>query len=158
MKLISKAFQNHSQIPQQFSASHENISPPLHFQDVHPGTRNFALIVEDPDAPMGDFTHWLVYNLPASTTSLPADASRAQELPQGAQEGLNSLHRQGWFGPKPPLGEQHRYKFRLFALKEETHLLAGLNKDELIEAIGPLTLAETELVGLYGSKRGISAA
>jgi Raf kinase inhibitor-like YbhB/YbcL family protein len=158
MKLTSTAFENHELIPEKFSANSENASPPLQWKDTPQGTSNFAVIVEDPDAPMGDFTHWLLYNLPGSTTSLPANAARAGELPQGAEEGLNSLHRVGWFGPKPPFGERHRYKFRLFALKEETHLPAGLNKDELLEAIGPLTIAETELVGLYGGKWGRSAA
>jgi Raf kinase inhibitor-like YbhB/YbcL family protein len=150
--ITSTAFQNHGTIPLRNSAYGDNVSPALAWTGAPQGTRSFALILDDPDAPMPQpFVHWVIYNIPGSVTGLPeglgADASLT--TPVTASQGPTGLRRPGYFGPRPPAGNPHHYHFRLYALSAEPNLPAGLGKEALLEAIQPHILAETTLMGMY---------
>jgi len=137
-----------------FGCSGKNISPALSWSGAPAGTKSFALMVHDPDAPTGSgFWHWIIYDLPADTASLPADAGNPKKrlLPSGAVQGRSDFGTTGYGGPCPPPGKPHHYHFRLYALKvaklavpaDATAALIGFN-------VNANKLAETDLVGLYG--------
>lgn len=145
MQITSDAFEANTTIPSEYTGDAGDISPPLKFQDVPAGTRSLALIVDDPDAPRGDWVHWLVYDLPPSTTGLGEG-----KLPADAKVGMNDFGKQDYGGPAPPPGKPHRYFFKLYALDSPTELEAGATKNELEKAMRGHVLAETQLVGTYG--------
>jgi Raf kinase inhibitor-like YbhB/YbcL family protein len=155
MKLISANFENQGDIPQKFTCDGKDVSPPLSWSDVPEGTESFALIVDDPDAPDPTnpkmiWVHWVLFNIPSATDSLPEGVSK-ENLPKGTQEGLNDWKRTGYGGPCPPIGK-HRYFHKLYALDT---LLPDLNKptkDKLLKAMKGHVLAEAELIGLYERK------
>ena len=151
--LNSQAFEPNGPIPKKYSADGENISPPLSWSGVPAGTREFALIVDDPDAPMNEpFVHWLIYKIPPHVMGLDEGILNRPELhsPPGAMQGKNSKNRIGYDGPAPPKGHgTHHYHFRLYALNEPIQLKSGVDKKTLLEAIQNNILTETELVGLY---------
>lgn len=152
--LESPAFANGAPIPRVHAASFENVSPPLRWHGEARGTKSFALLVEDPDAPDPRspervFAHWLVYDLPPVAHELVRDASR-RGLPRGAEQGINDWNDPAWDGPKPPVG-RHRYFFRLWAL--DTMLpVKSYRRDELLEAIDGHVLDYTELVGTFDAR------
>jgi Raf kinase inhibitor-like YbhB/YbcL family protein len=135
-------------IPPHYTCDGDNVSPPLQWENVPEGTQGFALIVEDPDAPGGDFTHWILYNLPPSLRWLPEDVRRDQILPNGAMQGRNSFQRIGYGGPCPP-GGTHNYAFRLYALDVLLELPAAATKEDLLEAMQGHVLAEAQMIGRY---------
>jgi len=149
MELTSTAFQDGRPIPRQYTGDEKNISPPLKWRDPPEGTRSFALICEDPDAPRGTFTHWVLFDLPAKShelnESLPPDAA----LPNGATQGINSFGKVGYGGPAPPPGKPHRYFFKLYALDRVLGLHTGATKDELLRAMEGHVLGEAQLMGTY---------
>lgn len=151
-KIFSEAFKDGDMIPSKFTCDGVNISPPLNW--VHPpkDTKSFALINDDPDAPIGDWVHWIVYNIPSATRELKEDASGQKHLPHNAIEGLNDFRRTSYGGPCPPSGT-HRYFFKLYALDTLLNLKAGVAKKELLEAMKGHILALTEMVGKYHRKR-----
>lgn len=146
MSLDSPAFTAGENIPVEFTGDGDNNAPPLNWTNPPEGTQAFALICDDPDAPMGTWVHWVLYDLPADTTQL---AGNAAPLPEGAKEGLNDFHDNGYGGPAPPPGPAHRYFFRLYALSAPTGLAAGATKDQLLEAMEGKILAEAQLMGTY---------
>lgn len=155
MSLTSSAFEDGAPIPLRNSAYGENISPALSWSGVPAGTRSFALVLDDPDAPLpGGFVHWVVYNIPGSASrlpeGLPADAllSAPVEL-EGTRQGITGLRRPGYFGPRPPAGNPHHYNFRLYALSSEPELAEGLTRDQLMDAINENILGEARLIGTY---------
>ena len=149
--LASPAFQSGDSIPRQYSCDGVDHSPPLDWLAPPRGTASFALIVEDPDAPGGTFIHWVLYDLPGSTASLPEAVPKSGELPQmgGAKQGRTSFGRTGYGGPCPPPGPAHHYHFRLFALSAKLALPAGSSRDEVMNAMQAHELGHAELVGLY---------
>lgn len=126
-----------------------NVSPALKWSAAPGGTRSFALIVTDPDAPGGTFTHWLLWNLPASTRSLPESVPAEAELASGARQGRNGFGDLGYGGPCPPGGSTHRYVFELYALDAPLSLAAGATKPELLHAMQGHIVASGRLVGRY---------
>lgn len=113
-ELESEAFRNGGTIPERYTGTGENISPPLRWHGAPPGTQSFVLIMDDPDAPRGTFTHWLLWDLPAGINALPADVHRGGRL---GVAGRNDFGKLGYGGPLPPIGHgPHRYYFRLYAL------------------------------------------
>jgi Raf kinase inhibitor-like YbhB/YbcL family protein len=137
-----------------FGCPGKNISPALSWSGAPAGTKSFALLVHDPDAPTGSgFWHWVVYNIPADVTSLPVDAGNPKKalMPAGAVQGRTDFGTPGYGGPCPPPGKPHHYHFRLYALKvpklevpaDATAALIGFN-------VNANKLAEADLVGLYG--------
>ena len=143
--LKSPAFQEQGEIPGTFTCDAEDVSPPLEWSNVPQGTKSFALIVDDPDAPMGTWVHWVVFNLPPDTASLPQGVSH---LPAGALEGINDFRRISYGGPCPP-GGVHRYYFKLYALDTMLTLRSGAAKAELLKAMQGHVLAEATLMAKY---------
>jgi Raf kinase inhibitor-like YbhB/YbcL family protein len=150
--VASSGFENHGTIPERFSAYGDNVSPELSWTGVPEGTRSFALIMDDPDAPMPQpFVHWVIYNIPGAATGLPEGIEPGASVadPAGAHQGLNGVRQPRYFGPRPPAGNPHHYNFQLYALSAEPNLPEGLGKDALLEAIRPHVLAEATLMGMY---------
>jgi hypothetical protein len=147
--LTSPAFEHEGTIPAKFSCDGQDIAPALTWVGVPEGTESFVLIVDDPDAPIGTWVHWVVYNLPASTTSLPEGASANSVLPAGALEGQNGWKRADYGGPCPPRGE-HRYFFKLYALDTTLDLDPGATRKADVEkAMKGHVLDEAILMGRY---------
>jgi Raf kinase inhibitor-like YbhB/YbcL family protein len=153
-QLASSAFAPSEPIPSRYTCEGEDLSPPLTWSGAPAGTRSFALIMEDPDAPGGTFVHWVVYNLPASVTSLPEGIRSDSDLPQGAVHGQNSWGRNTYGGPCPPRGP-HRYFFTLYALDRQLALAPGATKEALLRAMEGHILAQAQLMGTY-QRRGSS--
>ena len=147
-ELTSTAFANGDPIPMKYSCDDQDISPPLQWKDPPEGTRSFALICDDPDAPVGTWVHWVLYNLTGSTLSLPEAVRSDADLPDDGRHGQNSWGRPGYGGPCPP-GGTHRYFFKLYALDAEIDLAAGASKEELLRAMEAHVLASTETMGVY---------
>ncbi|MBN1516234.1 YbhB/YbcL family Raf kinase inhibitor-like protein [Candidatus Sumerlaeota bacterium] len=148
MQLTSPAFQDKGMIPAQYSCDGKDVSPALAWSGAPGGTQSFALICDDPDAPNGDWVHWVLYDLPATVNELSEAYPRDKEPGGGAKHGLNSWRRYGYGGPCPPSGT-HRYFFKLYALDCQLGLPAGKTKTELLDAMKDHVLAETQLMGRY---------
>jgi Raf kinase inhibitor-like YbhB/YbcL family protein len=156
-QLTSSSFQPESDIPAKFTCQGEDISPELTWKDAPAGTKTFALILHDPDAPgPGGFTHWVVYNIPASVRQIPQDAPKGDTLPGGGVQGRNDAGKVGYMGPCPPSGT-HRYYFYLYALDTELNLQPGAGKDDLEKAMQGHVLQKTELMGRYRKTSGKAA-
>jgi Raf kinase inhibitor-like YbhB/YbcL family protein len=153
LALESPVFSEGFAIPQDYTADGRNFSPPLRWRDPPEGTKSFALVCEDPDAPRGTWTHWLLFNLAAETRELPPNVAPTPDLDDGARQGKNDFGRIGYGGPAPPAGAPHRYIFKLFALDARLGLPAGATRDQLLEAIRGHQLAEGRLFGVYGRTR-----
>ncbi|HET6330614.1 MAG TPA: YbhB/YbcL family Raf kinase inhibitor-like protein [Holophagaceae bacterium] len=137
-----------SPLPARFGEDGGDTSPALAWSGAPAQTRAFALIVDDPDAPGGTWTHWVVYDLPVSK-GLDEGRPRGTELPGGGKQGLNSWGRLGWNGPAPPPGKVHHYVFRVFALSAPTGLAPGASVDTLRLAMKGRVLAEGRWTGTY---------
>ena len=151
MTLTSPAFKQDGQIPSKYTCEGDDISPPLAWNGVPEGTKSLVLIIDDPDAPdpkapQRVWVHWVVYNIPPDTKSLPENASKAG-LPQGTAVGLNDFKKTGYGGPCPPIG-RHRYFHKLYAL-DTTLDLRKATKPEIELAIKGHVLADAELIGTY---------
>lgn len=148
IKITSSAFEEGGLIPGKYTCDSEDVSPPLTWTSVPAGTKSFALICDDPDAPMGTWVHWVIFNLPADSTRL-AEHIRPQEvLESGAKQGKNDFGKIGYGGPCPPSGT-HRYYFKLYALDTELDLASGIRKPQLLQAMQGHILAEGQLMGKY---------
>jgi Raf kinase inhibitor-like YbhB/YbcL family protein len=146
----SSDFQNGADVPKKFTCDGADGSPELSWAEPPAGTRSLALITDDPDAPGGTFTHWVLFNLPAETGNLPANLSKIDELPNGARQGRNGFRKIGYGGPCPPPGKPHRYFFKLYALDTKLDLEPGASKEDLERAIQGHTLGKAEIMGKYG--------
>jgi Raf kinase inhibitor-like YbhB/YbcL family protein len=143
MKITSPAFQEGGKIPAKYTCDGANVNPPLHIEGTSAAARSLVLIVDDPDAPGGLFTHWLVWRIDPKTTEIAENG-----LPPGAQQGGNGFGKTRYGGPCPPSGT-HRYFFRIIALDRELDLNAGAQRDKLETALNGHTLGKAELQGLY---------
>ena len=148
MDLTSSSFSN-GQIPRDYTCDGQNRSPQLAWSAPPAGTRSLALTVTDPDAPSGSFTHWVLFNLPASTRSLQEDLSTSPQLPDGSSQGENDFSHIGYGGPCPPRGSTHRYVFTLFAVDSLLTLAPGVTRDQLESALAGHTLARGKLIARY---------
>lgn len=146
MKVTSSAFQGGANIPSKFSCDGANSSPPLQISDVPSEAKSLVLIVDDPDAPSGLFTHWIVWNISPQTSTI-AEGS----VPKGVQ-GTSDFGKSGYGGPCPPSGT-HRYYFKIFALDRELDLPFGARRNQLDAAIKGHVIAQGELVGRYSRKK-----
>ncbi|MFH1269902.1 MAG: YbhB/YbcL family Raf kinase inhibitor-like protein [Candidatus Omnitrophota bacterium] len=140
MRLISPEFNNNGVIPKKFTCEGQDINPALIIEDIPRSAKSLALIVDDPDAPMGTWVHWVVYNMPV--------ISRIDEDNIPGEQGINTAGRKDYHGPCPPSGT-HRYFFKIYALDAELNLKPGLNKQGLEKAIEGHILEKAELLGLY---------
>lgn len=148
IQVSSHAFELGGTIPREYTGEGRDVSPPLAWSGLPEGTRELALVCDDPDAPTSrPFVHWVLYKIPADRSGLPEGSAG------GALEGKNDFGGSGYGGPMPPRGHgTHRYRFRLYALDAELEVVAGLTRDELHGAIEGHVLAEGELVGTYERK------
>lgn len=150
LQISSGAFAPGTSIPRANTCDGQDISPALSWSGAPQGTKSFALIVDDPDAPVGTWTHWLIWNIPASSSGLPEHVSRQTHLPDGAQQGQNDFRKLGYNGPCPPPGKPHRYFFTLYALNADIDVKPGASRRELETALKPHVLSEANLIGTYG--------
>jgi Raf kinase inhibitor-like YbhB/YbcL family protein len=143
MKISSSAFDNRGSIPPKYTCDGENINPPLSFSEVPQDAKSLALIVDDPDAPVGTFTHWIIWNINPHTLQVPEG-----QVPQDAQVGVNDFGKNSYGGPCPPSGV-HRYQFRLYALDTILQLPANSKRSDLERTMDGHILQELVLTGLY---------
>ncbi len=144
----SSAFNEGEPIPKKFTCDGEDISPELSWDGTPEGTKTFALINDDPDAPGKTWVHWVIFNIPGSATSLPENMPTDKELSDGSRQGTNDFRKIGYGGPCPP-GGTHRYYFKLYALDTELTLKPGALKQELLAAMKGHILDEGQLMGTY---------
>ncbi|MCG6963347.1 MAG: YbhB/YbcL family Raf kinase inhibitor-like protein [Acidobacteria bacterium] len=142
-RITSTAFAQGSPIPARYTADGDDISPPLEIHDPPDGTQSLALVMDDPDAPVGTWVHWVVWRIPPQSREL-----RPGEAPAGAVEGRNSWGRSGYGGPAPPSGT-HRYFFKLFALDVSPELPPTTDKAALLKAMDGHVLGQAQLMGTY---------
>lgn len=148
-ELSSPSFGPGGRIPEKYTCDGNNISPPLFWKEAPSGTKSYVLIMEDPDAPAGTWDHWVLFNIPATATSLDENL---QQLPQGTMQGNNSWNKLGYGGPCPP-DREHRYFFKLYALDKILSLNEGSSKPEIEKAMQGRILGTAELMSKYERKK-----
>ena len=148
IEIKSSAFEEGGIIPKKYTCDGADVSPPLSWTSVPEGTKTIALICDDPDAPMGTWVHWVLFNLLADVKELPESVPSEKNLDNGAMQGTNDFGNIGYGGPCPP-GGTHRYYFKFYALDTEVNLQGGATKKELLKAMEGHILAEGQLMGRY---------
>ena len=146
--VTSTAFGEGAMIPKKYTCDGQDVSPQVAWSGVPSGTRSIALLCDDPDAPVGDWVHWIVFNMPPATKEL-AEGVRA--LPAGSKKGTNDFRKLDYGGPCPP-GGTHRYYFKIFALDEQLSLAEGATKAQLLKAMEGHVLEQGALMGRYSRK------
>jgi Raf kinase inhibitor-like YbhB/YbcL family protein len=148
--ITSPAFADGANIPVEYTCNGLNISPALNWSQVPAGTSSFALIMDDPDAV---YTHWVIFNLPPDARGLPEAVPKDEKLGSGALQGKIGSggvgYPTGYFGPCPPKGRPHHYRFTLYALDTSLDLTAGVSKEQLLQAMEGRIIGQAQLVGLY---------
>jgi Raf kinase inhibitor-like YbhB/YbcL family protein len=149
IEVTSSAFEDGEFIPSRHSCEGEDVSPPLNWSNVPEDAKSLALICEDPDAPVGTWVHWVLYDIPPSIAGLTEAIPPTEITPGGAKQGVNDFRRLGYGGPCPPPGSPHRYFFKLYALDFEPGLPGGATLADLLRAIEGHVLSEGQLMGQY---------
>lgn len=149
ISILTEAFKPGENIPEEYTCSGKNVSPVLSWKEVPEGTKSIALIMDDPDAPMGTFVHWVIYNIPSDTRTLPRGVKKSKTLEDGSRQGKNDFGNIGYGGPCPPPGKPHRYFFKIYALDTELTLDPGASKKGVEKALDGHILAKGELMGKY---------
>lgn len=147
--LRSSAFANGERIPKKYTCEDVDVSPPLSWEGVPSETKSLVLIMDDPDAPMGTWVHWVVYDMPASLTGLPENVEKSPTVNGVGTQGKNDFRRAGYGGPCPPPGKPHRYFFKLYALDTLLNIAPGATKAEVEKAMRGHILAQGQLMGTY---------
>ena len=150
--ISSTSFTDGGDIARKFTCDGADVSPQLAWAEPPAGTKSFALLVDDPDAPVGNWNHWTLWNLPPEARGLSEGVSKSAQLDDGSQQGRNDFRKTGYNGPCPPPGKPHRYYFKLFALDAKLALKAGAGNRELEAAMKGHILAQAEWMGRYGRK------
>lgn len=148
MEIKSQAFAQGSLIPAKHTCDGADVSPPLAWSGAPAGTKSFALISDDPDAPVGTWVHWVMWNIPAEARVLEENVPKKDTLPNGARQGTTDFKRIGYGGPCPPSGT-HRYYFKLYALDAALDLQASTTRKVLEKTMQGHILAQAELMGTY---------
>jgi len=149
--VISSAFNEGGMIPSKYTCDGADVSPALAWDGIPEGTKSIALISDDPDAPVGTWVHWVLWNLPPDAKGLPEQVPTDPELPDGARQGINDFGRAGYGGPCPP-GGTHRYYFKVYALDTMLNLPSGTRKANLVAAMDGHVLAQGQLMGKYSRR------
>ncbi|MFH1662829.1 MAG: YbhB/YbcL family Raf kinase inhibitor-like protein [Chloroflexota bacterium] len=149
LSISSPAFSEGEKIPPEYTCEGSGISPQLNWVGIPEGTKSLALIVDDPDAPGGVFTHWVVFNIPPDSSGLSKAFPPTPVLPDGTLQGDSDFGRTGYGGPCPPRGKPHRYRFNLYALDKKLDLSAGSSKNQVLNATRGHILAQGQLTGTY---------
>ncbi|HEY1198623.1 MAG TPA: YbhB/YbcL family Raf kinase inhibitor-like protein [Thermoplasmata archaeon] len=150
LRVSSSQWKRGETIPKKYTGDGADISPPLAFEGVPQGTKAFALICDDPDAPVGTWVHWVIYDIPGTAKGLPEGVAKDASLPDGSRQGRNSWKKSGYGGPSPPPGKPHRYFFRLYALREPLGAAPGLSAKEAETAARTKSIESAEYMGTYG--------
>jgi Raf kinase inhibitor-like YbhB/YbcL family protein len=148
LTVMSQAFKSGESMPRKYACGGEDVSPPISWSGRPERTESYVLIVSDLDAPMGTFTHWVIFNIPAQDSSLQEGVPSVETLSNGAIQGRNGFGKIGYAGPCPPSGA-HRYVFHLYALDTLLSLEAGVTEHDVLDAMKGHVLAEAELTGIY---------
>jgi len=149
LNVSTSAFEEGGRIPIKYSCQGEDVSPALQWDEPPTGTQSFALIMDDPDAPVGVFTHWVIFNIPSDSRQLTEAIPTQAKLPSGALQGKNDFGRIGYGGPCPPPGPAHRYRFTLYALDKALDTKSGASKTQVLDAMKGHILAQGQLTGTY---------
>ena len=149
LSVSSTAFQEGDRIPSKYTCQGQDVSPALAWSEPPAGTQSFALVMDDPDAPGGVFTHWVIFNISSDSRELPEAVLAQAELPTGALQGKSDFGRIGYGGPCPPPRRPHRYRFTLYALDQALGLKAGASKKQVLNAMQGHILAQGQLTGTY---------
>jgi Raf kinase inhibitor-like YbhB/YbcL family protein len=147
--ISSTSFPNGGDIPKKFTCDGADVSPELSWTGPPAGTQSFALIADDPDAPSGTWTHWVLFDLAPETNNLAESVSKIDELPGGERQGRNDFRKIGYNGPCPPPGKPHRYFYKLYALNAKLDLKPGTSKEEVEQAMEGRILGKAEWMGKY---------
>ena len=150
-QLLSKAFKHEGTIQDLYTCKGKNISPPLIWVNPPEETKSYALIMEDLDTPLFTFTHWVIYNIPATKRELSKAIRNEIILPDGIIQGKNGMRQTGYMGPCPPWGK-HRYSFTIYSLNAVLKADPDINKKKLLKAIENHVLAKANLIGYYSKK------
>jgi Raf kinase inhibitor-like YbhB/YbcL family protein len=150
LRVSSPQWKRGETIPKKYTGDGADVSPPLVFEGVPPGTKSFVLICDDPDAPVGTWVHWVIYDIPGMAKGLPEGVAKDAALPDGSRQGRNSWKKSGYGGPSPPPGKPHRYFFRLYALREPLGAAPGLGAAEVEAAARAKSIEAAEYLGTYG--------
>jgi hypothetical protein len=150
LHVVSSAFNEGGTIPADFTCDGVNVSPPLRWSNPPASTASIAVVADDPDASSGDFTHWIVYNLPPTARQLPKNVSPVPVLASGAKQGQNDFEKIGYSGPCPPEGAPHHYHFHVYALDKRLGFTDTIRRGDIDSAIEGHIVAEGELVATYG--------
>ncbi len=150
LRVSSPQWKQGETIPTKHTGDGADVSPLLFFEVVPPDTKAFALICDDPDAPMGTWVHWVIYNIPGTVRGLPEGVATSASLPDGSRQGRNSWKKSGYRGPSPPPGKPHRYFFRLYALREPLGVSSSLGAKEIEAAARAKSIEAAEFMGTYG--------
>lgn len=150
-QLTSRAFKEGEMIPAHYTVDGEDVSPPLEWKDPPPGTKSFALTCDDPDAPGGTFTHWVIFNIPPNLFHFPEAYPVLKTQPNGTKQGTNDFGNIGYGGPAPPSGA-HRYYFKIYAVSTVLEMAEGSKKAALERALQRRILGEAQLMGKYQRK------
>jgi hypothetical protein len=148
LQITSSVFSEGEMIPQRYTCDGPDISPDIAWKGVPEGSQSLALICDDPDAPVGTWVHWVLFNIPPGESGMPAEIPADKTLANGAKHGTNDFRKLGYGGPCPPAGT-HRYFFKLYALDTVLNLDSGITKDQLEKAMKGHILAEGRLMGKY---------
>ena len=147
---IKSAFEDGGYIPEEYTADGRDVSPPLIIENVPAEAETLAVIADDPDAPNGTFTHWLIWNIPAAVSEIPKNIEKKEQVEElsGALQGKNDFNELGYLGPAPPSGV-HTYRFYVYALDYKLDLKAGADKETLLKAVEGHVLQKAVLKGEY---------
>lgn len=151
ISVSSSAFEEGGMIPSKYTCDGQDISPPLKWEGIPEGTKSMALIADDPDAPMGTWVHWVVWNIPPDVKELAESVSPDPQLPDGSRQGITDFGRPGYGGPCPPSG-LHRYYFKICALDTILDLPNRAKKADLLKATEGHVLAKGQLMGRYSRR------
>jgi Raf kinase inhibitor-like YbhB/YbcL family protein len=151
-EIKSSAFAENGAIPSKYTCDGLDISPPLSWKDAPAGTKSFALISDDPDAPVGTWVHWVMWNIPAAAASLKEGIDKSSSLSDGTKQGISDFKRPGYGGPCPP-GGTHRYFFKLYALDTTLDLPENTTKAQLEKAMKGHILGQTQIIGTYSRQK-----
>jgi len=147
--VTTKAFAPGGDIPRQYTCDGQDLSPALEWNGAPAATKSFALIADDPDAPVGTWTHWVLFDLPASADNLPESVPKTADLSGGGHQGRNDFGKTGYGGPCPPPGKPHRYFFKLYALDAPLNLKGGASRADVEKAMKGHVLGEAQVMGKF---------
>jgi Raf kinase inhibitor-like YbhB/YbcL family protein len=147
--ISSPEFKNNEFIPAKFTGDGRGISPAIEWTDLPENTKSLALIMDDPDAPSGLFTHWIIFNISPDRKGLPEAVPNKPRLDDGSLQGENTAGSIGYYGPYPPPGPPHRYQFHLYALDRMINAKPGASRKQVLEAMQGHVIESTCLTGIY---------